>query len=276
MSLKSRARKLLIDLSFTKARNRSSYRKWLERLPDVPRSEGIPKKIHQTAKTKELVPALKAAVRNARAKNPDWQHLLYDDAECSDFIRSFYGDEVWNAYNRINPAYGAARADFFRYAVIYARGGVYADIKADFVRPFAATIRDDDQFIVSSWDNGPSGTHPRFGQHADLAVFGRDEIQQWFIVSAAGHPFLKAALAQVLANVETYNRLLVGTGKIGVLRTTGPIAYTAAIAPLLSQYAHREVANEKEVGLEYSIAGDYNHKASIWTHYSDLYVPVIV
>jgi mannosyltransferase OCH1-like enzyme len=276
MSVKSRARKLLVDLTFTKARNRSSYRKWLARLPDVPRSSGIPRIIHQTAKTKELVPALEAAVRNARAKNPEWQHLLYDDAECSEFIRQFYGDQIWTAYNRINPAYGAARADFFRYAVTYARGGVYADIKTDFVRPFAETIRNDDQFIVSSWDNGVTGTHPRFGKHADLAGFGRDEIQQWFIVSAAGHPFLKAVVAQVLANVETYNRFLVGTGKTGVLRTTGPIAYTAAIAPLLSQYDHREVANEREVGLGYSIAGGYDHKASVWTHYSDLSAPVIV
>lgn len=160
--------------------------------------------------------------------------------------------------------------------VTYFHGGVYADIKTDFVRPFAETIRDDDQFIVSSWDNGPHGTHPNFGQHPDLTAFGRDEIQQWFIVSARGHPFLKAVIAQVLANIETYDRFLIGTGKIGVLRTTGPIAYTAAIAPLLGAHGYREVANEKEVGLEYSIAGGYDHKAAAGAHYSDLSMPIVI
>jgi mannosyltransferase OCH1-like enzyme len=276
VGFKSQVRKLLLGLTLAGVRNRSSFEKWHARLPDVPRSAGIPRIIHQTAKTKSLVPALEKAVENARARNPHWEHILYDDADCSEFIRDCCGNDVWHAYNRINPAYGAARADFFRYVVTYFRGGVYADIKTDFVRPFAETIRDDDQFIVSSWDNGPAGTHPNFGKHPDLAAFHRDEIQQWFIVSAAGHPFLKAAIARVLANIETYNRFLVGTGKIGVLRTTGPIAFTAAIAPLLTQYSYREVANEKEVGLEYSIAGDYDHKSSIWTHYSDLSKPVVI
>jgi inositol phosphorylceramide mannosyltransferase catalytic subunit len=276
MDLKSPVRKVLLGLTFADARHRSSFRKWCERLPDLPRSDGIPRIIHQTAKTKHLVPALERAVENARAKNPGWEHVLYDDAECSDFIRSTYGNEVWNAYNRINPAYGAARADFFRYAVTYARGGVYADIKTDFVRPFAETIRQDDRFIVSSWDNAPDGTHPNFGKHPDLAPFGRDEIQQWFIASASGHPFLKAVLAQVLANIENYNRFLVGTGKKGVLRTTGPIAFTSAIVPLLAQHSHREIENEREIGLEYSIAGGYDHKSSLGAHYSDISVPVVL
>jgi inositol phosphorylceramide mannosyltransferase catalytic subunit len=276
MGFKSRVRKLLLGLTFADTRNRASFEKWHARLPDVSRSAGVPRLIHQTARSKALVPALAEAVEKARALNPGWEHLLYDDAECSDFIRTSCGPEVWSAYNRINPAYGAARADFFRYVVSYFRGGVYADIKTDFVRPFAETIRPEDQFIVSSWNNGPAGTHPNFGKHPDLARFGRDEIQQWFIVSAAGHPFLKAAIARVLANIETYDRYLVGTGKIGVLRTTGPIAYTAAIAPLLGRHNHREVADEKAVGLEYSIAGEYDHKSSIGGHYSELSSPVII
>lgn len=276
MGLKSRARQLLLGLTFAEARNRSSLEKWHARLPDVPRSAGIPKIIHQTANTRTLVPLLEQAVQKARNLNPDWEHAFYDAGERSEFIRACFGDEVWRAYSRINPEYGAAQADFFRYAATYFRGGVYADIKTDFVRPFAETIRDDDQFIVSSWDSGPDGRHPNFGKHPELAPFHRGEIQQWFIVSAAGHPFLKAVIAQVLANIETYDRYLVGTGKIGVLRTTGPIAYTRAIAPLLPLHSHREIANEKAIGLEYSIAGGYDHKSSISTYYSELSTPVII
>jgi mannosyltransferase OCH1-like enzyme len=276
MGMKSRLRRLLLNVTLTNARNRASFEKWHARLPEVPRSSGIPKIIHQTANARPLVPALENAMRNAREKNPGWEHVFYDETGRARFIRDHCGDAVWAMYERINPLYGAARADFFRYVVTYFRGGVYADVKTDFVRPFAETIREDDQFIVSSWDNGPGGSQPGFGKHPELGVFGRDEIQQWFIISAAGHPFLRAAIAQVLANMETYNRFLIGTGKIGVLRTTGPIAYTAAIAPLLSRHRHREVSGEHEIGLKYSIGQGYDHRASLGTHYSELSEPLIL
>ena len=80
----------------------------------------------------------------------------------------------------------------------------------------------------------------------------------------------------MLANIENHDRFLVGTGKIGVLRTTGPIAFTQAIALLLMLHSHREVPNEKDLGLEHSIGGGYDHKSSVWTHYSDLKIPVVI
>lgn len=103
MGLKSRARQLLLGLTFAEARNRSSFAKWLACLPDVPRSAGIPKIIHQTANTRTLVPLLEQAVQKARDLNPDWEHVFYDAGERSEFIRACYGDEVWRAYGRINP-----------------------------------------------------------------------------------------------------------------------------------------------------------------------------
>ena len=40
-------------------------------------------------------------------------------------IRERLGSEIYGFYQRINPIYGAARADFFRYLLMYAQGGIY-------------------------------------------------------------------------------------------------------------------------------------------------------
>jgi len=45
----------------------------------------------------------------------------------------------------------------------------------------------------------------------------------------------------VAHNILNYDALRGGVGASGVLRTTGAIAYTLAIQPILDQYAHQVV-----------------------------------
>jgi len=56
--------------------------------------------------------------------NPGWRHVLHDNAEIQQHIATHFGSDVLEAYNSINPLYGAARADFFRYLLMYQDGGV--------------------------------------------------------------------------------------------------------------------------------------------------------
>ena len=48
----------------------------------------------------------------------------------SNYIRREYGESILSCYLRIDPVYGAARADLFRYLLLYRTGGVYLDIKS--------------------------------------------------------------------------------------------------------------------------------------------------
>ena len=58
-----------------------------------------------------------------------------------------------------------------------------------------------------------------------------------------------------------------GTGGIGVLRLTGPLAYTLAIHHLLPTASYREVTDESVVGLEYNIYKASSHRAVYKTNY---------
>ena len=68
--------------------------------------------------------------------NGSWEYRMFDDRECGEFIRNAYGAEMLKLYMSINPAYGAARADLFRYLLIYHYGGVYLDLKSTCTKPF--------------------------------------------------------------------------------------------------------------------------------------------
>src|SRR5262249_50786919 len=148
----------------------------------------------------------------------------YDNADINAFLGEVCGRETQRAWLRINPAYGPARADFFRYAMLHHAGGVYLDIKSTCTRPLAEVLEAADAYVLSHW----SAKHKHWGQFDELGT--QEEFQQWHVIAEPGHPFLEAVMARVKANIARYDLSRDGVGKMGVLRVTGPIAYTQAIA----------------------------------------------
>jgi inositol phosphorylceramide mannosyltransferase catalytic subunit len=222
-------------------------------IPTLPEQLALPKLIHQTFPTKTLPKELQANVDALKARNPDWLYTLYDDNDIAHFIRDVYGDAVYERFERIEPVYGAARADLFRYLLLYKLGGVYLDIKSTATRPLDEVLRTEDRFIIAQWQNGPGEKYEFAGFHEEMERIHGGEFQQWFLVATAGHPFLKAVIENVLRNVTVYHPALHGVGKPGVLRVTGPIAYTLAIAPILDHHPHRRADAERDLGIEYTI-----------------------
>jgi len=237
----------------------------------------IPKIIHQTTADKSRIhPELMENVRRIRALNPDWEHRLYDNVDCRAFIAENCDAQTLHLYDRIDPRYGAARADFFRYLLMYRVGGVYLDIKSTVVRPLSAVLDADTRYLISRWDSGPGGRDEGAGKHRKYGV--EDEFQQWFIVSEPGHPLLAEVIRCVSANIRDYNARHGGVGASGVLRTTGPIAYTLAIERLLDRHEHR-VVDIHELGFRYScLTNDrrQDRHRKIIPSYRDIRFPVVL
>lgn len=244
-------------------------------MPTVAEGMEIPKIIHQTFYDKVLPPELQKNVDRLKALNPSWEYRFYDDTDIEQFITSNYPRLVWNYFCRIDNTYGAARADLFRYLLMYKCGGVYLDIKSSLSKPLGETIKPTDCYLLSHWNNGTGEQHESWGMYEELVGIAQGEYQQWHIACAPGHPFLKAVIEAVLANIDKYNPALHGVGKYGVLRVTGPIAYTIAINRLLPKQRFRIVDCRAELGFEYSIYKSTDHQRTFTTHYSALKIPII-
>ena len=87
----------------------------------------IPLNIFQTWSTLNLTPYLSESVNNIKNNNPEFNYELYDDQMCHDFIKTHFKPDVLYTYDKILP--GAYKSDFWRYCILYIKGGIYLDIK---------------------------------------------------------------------------------------------------------------------------------------------------
>jgi inositol phosphorylceramide mannosyltransferase catalytic subunit len=219
---------------------------------------------------------IRANLDGIRAMNPGWDLRIYNDADIPAFLEKTYGPSVLAIQSLIDARYGAARADCFRYLCLYAEGGVYLDLKSATLVPLDEWLRVDDRFIVSQWDNGPGARYEDWGLQRELRHVPGGEYQQWFIASSAGHPFLKAVVETVLGNIAGYGPVPALYGRYGVVRITGPIAYTLAIQPIVEQHPHRAVNVEQQRYVRYSIYdGERGHYVAFKGHYSQLRDPIV-
>jgi inositol phosphorylceramide mannosyltransferase catalytic subunit len=251
-------------------------------LPEFSRSEGIPKIIHQNffPGWRNVPEHLKLLTRDLLDRNPGWE-LQFVDAERADtFIEANYGSEVLQAFHSIDPAYYAARSDLLRYLLLYADGGVYFDIKSTGSRPLNEVLLADEQFILSFWpqESGYLGGGWSAGKWKELQHIPRGAYMQWFIVSARGHPYLRAVIERILARIANYSVFRDRVGRSGVLRLTGPVAFTLAIDSIREAHPHRIVEAERDLGFLYQVKGPSalkDRSAGVKRHYSTYSIPII-
>lgn len=246
-------------------------------ITDIAVPLAIPQVIHQILLDKRhIAPSIADNIARLKALNPGWRHVLHGNDEIQQHIGTHFGADVLKAYNSINPLYGAARADFFRYLLMFQDGGVYLDVKSGCTQPLDSIIRSDDELLLSRWNNQPGEKFAGWGAHIDDGV--PSELQSWHIIARPGHPLMQAVIDTVLANVRGYSMRRHGVGKFGVLRTTGPLAYTKAIEPLLGQHPHRFFDSDA-AGLVYVALvlppGQSSHMGLFKQHYTRVKMPLV-
>lgn len=247
----------------------------------VPMGESIPRHLYQTYKTKDIVDLrLRENALRIQHMNPGWGYHLYDDSDIETFIQQEYGGLILSYYQRINPRYGAARADLFRYLLIYKYGGVYLDIKSTVNRPLDEVLLPGDKYLLSHWENLPGQSYDTHTGHYKAVdkYLPRGEYQQWHIIAVAGHPFLRAVILRLLYNIDHYHPWRDGVAFMGTIHTTGPVPYTLAIYHLLQRepdLPYRLVeSSEADLGLQYSIFGYLEHR-SVIPAYAKVFEPIV-
>lgn len=206
--------------------------------------------------------------------NPGWSHVAFDDETLLDFISSNYGHREMAAYERINKSYGAARADYFRYLLLYKKGGVWLDAKTCIDKKMEEILKPDDEFLIAQWtiDQTNEANELFWGPRSRIPV---SEFLTWCIFSKPKHVFMKSVVESVTQNINSYHPAIHGIGGMGVLGTTGPLAYTRAIYPLLQDSNWRKVVLEEEQ-IRYTIfTGVFEHRDVIGTNYRRNLRPVI-
>lgn len=236
---------------------------------------GIPKIMHQTSSSKPLPASVHECIAGLKALNPGWEYRYYNDQAVEEYIHLHF-PHYMPVFQRINPKYGAAKADLFRYLLMYREGGVYLDIKSSFLRPLDEVLLPTDSYLLSHWHNAPGTEHALWGTYPEIAN-PRGEFQQCFIICAPGHAFLAAVIERVISNLIRYDAVRDGVGR-QLVHVTGPVAYTSAITPMLDSHAHRLVDGASDLSFDYNFYdrnSGIKHKNLFDYHYSCLDEPIV-
>lgn len=106
----------------------------------------IPLDIYQTWHTKKLPKYMKRNVEKLKNDNPEFNIHVYDDADCREFIKNNFDNDVLYAYDTLIPR--AYKADLWRYCILYKKGGIYLDIKFKCVNGFKFIELVDKEYFV--------------------------------------------------------------------------------------------------------------------------------
>ena len=139
---------------------------------------------------RELSLLARAAIKNLRLANPDFEYLFFDDAAIEAFI-----DSEFPKYRSLFESFSLPiqRYDFFRYLAVYRLGGFYFDT---------------DVFLASSLDSLLDFSCVFPFEHLSLydflnETYGMDwEIGNYAFGASAGHPFLDAIIKNCIRAQE--------------------------------------------------------------------------
>ena len=218
----------------------------------APRSTAIPKCIYQTGERAQVGRRVYRSVRKMLKLNGEYEYRFFDDSDVVEFIREEFDERIVSAYLALNI--GAAKADLWRYLVLYRRGGIYLDLDSGCRVPFRDIVRPDDVAVIAEED-------PKTGGF----------FVQWALIFAPGHPFLERTIELVLNNIEA-------RASTNVHEVTGPTPYSNAIRQILrerSDVEYRSGGIDYDGKLRFKIRGAkrdiYETPSQHWRGRTDLF-----
>jgi inositol phosphorylceramide mannosyltransferase catalytic subunit len=173
----------------------------------------IPNVVYQTWRTKQLPLAVEEIRNEMKLLNPEYDFILYDDDDMKLFIETNFHQEIFDAYCQLGV--GAAKADFWRYCILYKHGGIYLDIDSQIVKPLSDLIEDTDQCIIT--------------RESNPGIFNN-----WILIFAPNHPILWKCIQNCVYNIQHKTSQ-------DICRLTGPIGpFTDAINATMQRFMPSE------------------------------------
>ncbi|MFY0608069.1 MAG: hypothetical protein JXR10_15220 [Cyclobacteriaceae bacterium] len=223
----------------------------------------IPKRIFYTYTSYDNIPShIRVRIENYKKINPDFTFEFYSDDDIYKFISENY-PELLKYYEAINETYGAARADFFRYLIVYHFGGYYMDHKLQ-LNGRLKNINIDNSRLIISFNTLYADIWNEMAFYTYSAEKKTDTrlIIQYFFAAEAKHPLLWIIITNMIDRIKfvssTLKRypekvnLYTGTynsGAFGTHWTTGPILFNDILFKNLDNYQDVKILDNSFNGI---------------------------
>lgn len=220
----------------------------------------IPRKVWQTWHTSAILldEEERERARTWQEKNPHYRYELLTDNGAESYVRSQFADNPLIRDTFLNLTDQILRADFMRYLVLAAEGGVYADLDVVCQEPIDTWIPPAFQgktgvVVGVESDRLPVENDAKLYYDYRKYIWG---INNWTFMCKAGHPFMQFAAESVARNLlemarKQYRTL--GTMQLSykeVIDSTGPRAFTDAFFAYASRVTGKKFTHKDATMLE--------------------------
>lgn len=176
--------------------------------------------------------------------HPSFVHEVITDSVAQHLVRHFYASipEIQDAYNSLPEP--VLKADFFRYLILLARGGIYSDIDTTALKSAIEWVPAEVPRSTYGLVVGIEADPDRPDWHDWYSR--RIQFCQWTIQSKPGHPVLVDIVATITE--ETLRRKRAGELKKdhkGVVEFTGPAVWTDAIFKFFNNPDYFDMSTSK-------------------------------
>lgn len=231
-------------------------------------------------------------------RNPGWNiQICTNDMKDAFMNATFAGTSLLWAYNMISPLAGAAKADIWRYAVLWTYGGVYIDDDSDMMTPLDQVVEPTDTCIVSYEKNGFNANRcfiPRYHlsdysafrpYHENKApsIFHGRILLNWAIMFAPRHILLEEMMknaVEIIKHEYFQDKVLRALNAAYrwevIMCTTGPSLLTATARELVlrnvSNFQYRLAGNDfrpyggKFKAIHTPVRNDPHHYMHVMAH----------
>ncbi|EZF78126.1 hypothetical protein H105_00748 [Trichophyton soudanense CBS 452.61] len=178
----------------------------------------------------EFDPMLRPLEASWTELHPGFVHQVVDDESAIYFLKYLYSSfpEIIEAYESLPLP--VLKADFFRYLILHARGGIYSDIDT-------TALRSATEWIPATFDRSTFGLVVGIEADPDRADWAkwysrRIQFCQWTIQSKPGHPVLRDVIASITEDALRMKEEGILTKKDmdkSIVEFTGPAVWTDAV-----------------------------------------------
>lgn len=185
----------------------------------------IPKIVYQTWRTKNDIPEYIKKQRNDMIKlNPNYKFILYDNDDMEKFVHENFDNQIIECWNRINIM--TAKADFWRYLILYKYGGIYLDFD-DIIKVNLDSFITDEEDVILLTDNS-------------FKLNNKIIIGQEILFVSKNNPVLKLTIDIVISNIK-YNKF-----PNSIWNMTGPHTITEALQHFYKNEYNEELIFDKK------------------------------
>ena len=203
----------------------------------------IDSKLWQTFRWKKLIKKAEKARLSWLDLNPSLSFEVWMDEMVDNFVRQFFGRDLYSLYQSF--PLGVMKADFWRYAILFAEGGIYADVdticRKEIDKWFPPRAeKEEGESLSCKYHPGMSNMTLNGHKYSQLqwkdcqiviAPENDEHFCQWTIASVAGHPILSNVLRLIFQRA----REGISESEHFVHYHTGPAVWTDAIVDFFSQ-----------------------------------------